>query len=117
LNLVDDTPIVPGDTHPAFAETEAARVVLNDAESDLQSYRLEVEPVTSNSGHLGVGAMPGSIPADESVGGQPSTIDQTSSSRNVSGEEERYSETPYPLTDAEKAERQEPVQREVSTAV
>jgi hypothetical protein len=36
LNLVDDTPIVPGDTHPAFAETEAARVVLNDAESDLQ---------------------------------------------------------------------------------
>jgi hypothetical protein len=117
LNLVDDTPIVPGDTHPAFAETEAARVVLNDAESDLQGYRLDVEPVTSNSGHLGVGAMPGSIPAGESVAGQTSAIDQTFSSRTASGEEGQYSETPYPLTDAEKTERQEPVQREVSTAV
>jgi hypothetical protein len=117
LNLVDDTPIVPGDTHPAFAEAEAARQVLNDAETDLQTYRLEVEPITSNSGHLGVGAMPGNIPAGESVAGQPSTTEQTLSSRSVSGEEERYSETPYPLTDAEKIERQEPAQREFSTAV
>jgi hypothetical protein len=117
LNLVDDTPIVPGDTHPAFAEAEAARQVLNDAETDLQSYRLEVEPITSNSGNLGVGAMPGSIPAGESVVGQPSTTEQTFSSRSVSGEEERYSEAPYPVTDAEKVDRHEPVQREVSTAV
>jgi hypothetical protein len=117
LNLIDDTPIVPGDTHPAFAEIEAARQVLNDAESDLQSYRLEVEPITSNSGHLGVGAMPGSVPAGTSGFEQPSTIDQASSTRSPTSEEQRYNETPYPVTEAGTVERQEPVQREVSTAV
>ncbi|RAR03243.1 protein transport protein sec24 [Stemphylium lycopersici] len=59
LNLVDDTPIVPGDAHPAFAEGETARQVLNDAEDDLRRYQLDVEPIHSNAGNLGVGAMPG----------------------------------------------------------
>lgn len=59
LNLVDDTPIVPGDTHPAFDGMEAARQVLNDAEADLRDYELHVEPIHSNAGNLGVGAMPG----------------------------------------------------------
>lgn len=116
MNLVDDTPIVPGDTHPPFAEVEAARQVLNDAETDLQNYRLDIEPITSNSGTLGVGAMPGSVPS-ANVAGQPSTIDQTYSSRSVSGEEQRYNETPYPVTDAERVEMHEPVHKEVSTAV
>ncbi|KAI9871699.1 MAG: hypothetical protein M1823_008370, partial [Watsoniomyces obsoletus] len=70
LNLIDDTPIVPGDTHPAFAEEEAARQVLNDAEADLRDYRLDVEPISSNSGSLGVGAMPGST-VDNSAVAQP----------------------------------------------
>jgi hypothetical protein len=116
--MVDDTPIVPGDTHAPFAEVEAARQVLNDAETDLQNYRLDIEPVTSNSGHLGVGAMPGSVP-DSSVAGNTSTIDQAST-RSVSGEEPPYQETPYPVTDAERVEmreRQEEEQRHVSTAV
>lgn len=112
LNLVDDTPIVPGDVHPAFAEVEAARQVLSDAETDLQGYRLDVEPITSNSGHLGVGAMPGSVPAETA---QPSSIEHNSSS--VVGEEQRYQETPYPVSDAEILERQEPVHKEVPTAV
>jgi hypothetical protein len=116
LNLVDDTPIVPGDMHPAFAEVEAARQVLTDAESDLQSYRLDVEPITSNAGHLGVGAMPGAIPVDDSVAAEPSVVDQTPGSRTVSGEQ-RYAETPYPVSDAELLERQEPVHKEVPTAV
>jgi hypothetical protein len=116
LNLVDDTPIVPGDTHPAFAETEAARQVLNDAETDLQNYRLDVEPITSNSGSLGVGAMPGSVPGT-SEAGQSYSVDQASNTRSVSGEEQRYQETPYPVTDAERLEVQEPGQREVSAAV
>jgi hypothetical protein len=118
LNMVDDTPIVPGDTHAAFAEVEAARQVLNDAETDLQNYRLDIEPITSNSGHLGVGAMPGSVP-DSSVAGHTSTIDPAST-RSVSGEEPQYQETPYPVTDAERVEmreRQEEEQRHVSTAV
>jgi hypothetical protein len=120
LNLIDDTPIVPGDTHPAFSEEEAARQVLNDAEADLRDYRLDVEPITSNSGSLGMGAMPGST-ADTSVATQPSTIDQTHSSRSVSGEEQPYESSevhsPYPTTDAERVERQEPVQQAVPTVV
>lgn len=123
LNLVDDTPIVPGDTHPAFAEVEAARQVLNDAETDLQGYRLDVEPITSNSGSLGVGAMPG-VAAGSSVAGQSSTIDQTYSDRSVSGEEQRYEQettAPYPVSEAEKIERQQEPQQhqpvQIQTAV
>ncbi|KAH7091225.1 Eisosome component PIL1-domain-containing protein [Paraphoma chrysanthemicola] len=118
LNLIDDTPIVPGDTQPAFAEEEAARQVLNDAEADLRDYRLDVEPITSNSGSLGVGAMPGST-VDNSAAAQPTAIDQTPSSRSVSGEEQRYetSEAPYTATEADRVQRQEPVQQPIPTAV
>ncbi|KAH7410232.1 Eisosome component PIL1-domain-containing protein [Phaeosphaeria sp. MPI-PUGE-AT-0046c] len=112
LNLVDDTPIVPGDTHPAFSEIEAARQVLNDAESDLQSYRLDVEPVTSNAGHLGAGAMPGNIPAAANPAEQHSGIDQS-----VTSEEPPYSETSYSAAGAGPFEKQEPAQKEISTAV
>ncbi|WP_218836821.1 hypothetical protein, partial [Campylobacter coli] len=63
LNLVDDTPIVPGDAHPAFAEGETARQVLNDAEDDLRRYQLEIEPIHSNAGNLGTNAMPGTTAA------------------------------------------------------
>lgn len=112
LNLVDDTPIVPGDTHPAFAEIEAARQVLNDAESDLQNYRLDVEPVTSNAGHLGAGAMPGKAPAVASPIEQQSGIEQS-----VTSDEPPYSETSYSATDGGLGEKHEPTQREVPTAV
>ena len=115
--MIDDTPIVPGDAHPAFAEVEAARQVLNDAESDLQGYRLDVEPITSNSGHLGVGAMPGTIPTATDVAEPSSTVNHAPSSRSVSGEEQRYAAPPYPVTESETTERQEPIQKEVSTAV
>jgi len=113
LNLVDDTPIVPGDTHPAFSEMETARQVLNDAESDLQQYRLEVEPVTSSAGHLGAGAMPGKLPAVASpTEHQHSGIDQS-----VISDEPAYSETSYSATDAGVVDKHEPAQKEISTAV
>lgn len=58
LNLVDDTPIVPGDTHPTFDQYEAARQVLNDAEEQLRDWRPNNESINSNAGGLGAGAMP-----------------------------------------------------------
>ncbi|KAH8727937.1 Eisosome component PIL1-domain-containing protein [Phaeosphaeriaceae sp. PMI808] len=117
LNLVDDTPILPGDVHPAFSEIEAARQVLTDAEADLQNYQLDILPITSNAGGMGAGAMPGNSPSTSAVG-QPSAIDQTTvAGRGVSGEEEQYYEVSDPITDAERAERQEPAHREVATAV
>lgn len=110
---------MPGDVHPPFADVEIARQVLNDAEADLRDYELHVEPIVSQSGHLGVGAMPGNVNTDV-VGQQQAGFSQTSSSRSVSGEEQyegSHAQTPY-LTDAERVERQEAAQqREMSTAV
>jgi hypothetical protein len=41
LQLLDDTPVVPGDVRPPYAHASQARQVLNDAEDDLREWRLE----------------------------------------------------------------------------
>lgn len=61
LNLVDDTPIVPGESHPPFEGAEAGRQVLNDTEEELRNYQTHLEPITSNASGLGAGAMPGAM--------------------------------------------------------
>ncbi|MCJ1465249.1 hypothetical protein MMC07_003865 [Pseudocyphellaria aurata] len=58
LNLLDDTPIVPGDTRPAFAHGHQARQVLNDAEEDLREWTPDFEPVHSLASGMGVNLMP-----------------------------------------------------------
>ncbi|CAI6334992.1 unnamed protein product [Periconia digitata] len=58
LNLLDDAPIVPGDSHPVFDGTESARQLLTDAENDLRSWQPDLEPIHSYAGNLGRGAMP-----------------------------------------------------------
>ncbi|KEQ71654.1 hypothetical protein M436DRAFT_50799 [Aureobasidium namibiae CBS 147.97] len=58
LNLVDDTPIVPGDVHPTFSHAETAREVLNVAEDELRAWTPNVEPIHTNAGNLGTNAMP-----------------------------------------------------------
>ncbi|KAF2495504.1 hypothetical protein BU16DRAFT_391287 [Lophium mytilinum] len=60
VNLVDDTPIVPGDVHHPFEHMEVARQVLNDAEDELRAWTPNMEPIHSSAGNLGAGAMPGS---------------------------------------------------------
>ncbi|KAL1597239.1 hypothetical protein SLS60_008821 [Paraconiothyrium brasiliense] len=90
LNLLDDTPIVPGDTHPEFANGEHARQILNDAEDGLRNWQPNIEPIHSTAGSLGVGAMPGAEPAYGSEIGQeadhPAYREKTSRSRSHSGE-------------------------------
>lgn len=39
LQLIDDTPTVPGDVRPAYAHASQARQILNDAEDDLRDWR------------------------------------------------------------------------------
>ncbi|RDW77936.1 hypothetical protein BP5796_05788 [Coleophoma crateriformis] len=58
LNLLDDTPVVPGDVRPAFEHTEQVRQILNDAEADLQDWQPELEDVPSAAGNLGSNAVP-----------------------------------------------------------
>lgn len=79
INLLDDTPIVPGDAHPVFEGTEAARQVLNDAEDDLRHWQPSHEPIYSSAGNLGVGAMPGN-------GNGIGNVERTARSRSGSNE-------------------------------
>jgi len=58
LDMLDDTPIVPGEERSAFAQAAEAREVLNDAEADLRRWSPSIEPITSKLGTLGVNAMP-----------------------------------------------------------
>lgn len=116
INLVDDTPIVPGDAHPPFAGVEESRQVLNDAEDDLRNYQLHVEPITSNAGNLGVGAMPGAP-----VGGAGAApVQNTTQYADTVGtsEDGRYTESsvqgtdigsqpPYPVSESERLEQQQ----------
>lgn len=39
LKLLDDTPVVPGDTRPAYEHSAQARQILNDAEDDLREWQ------------------------------------------------------------------------------
>lgn len=59
LNLLDDTPVIPGDARPAFEYTNQARQILNDAEDDLKDWQPELEDVPS-SANLGKDLMPSS---------------------------------------------------------
>jgi hypothetical protein len=90
--------------------------VLNDAEDDLRNYQLQVEPITSNAGNLGVGAMPGAP-----VGGAGAApAQQTTQYADTVGtsEDGRYEESsvqgtdigsqpPYPVSESEKLEQQQ----------
>ncbi|KAJ9142213.1 Sphingolipid long chain base-responsive protein LSP1 [Pleurostoma richardsiae] len=43
LRLLDDSPVVPGDTRPAYTHGAQARQILNDAEDDLRDWRPEAD--------------------------------------------------------------------------
>ena len=60
LNLLDDTPIVPGDARPAFDHADDARQILNDAEEDLRGWQPTLEPISTAAGELGPSLMPSS---------------------------------------------------------
>lgn len=123
LNLLDDTPIVPGDTHAGFDEVETARQVLNDAEDELRSWQPNLEPIYSSAGSLGVGAMPGGGLANNGETGAQEyaayreKTARRSRSRSGSGERRAASggslgshgsggevQPPYPMTEAERRE-------------
>lgn len=71
LNLLDDTPVVPGDTRPAFEHGHQARQVLNDAEEDLRDWAPNLEPVHSTATEMGSNLMPAQAgTAATSVSGQ-----------------------------------------------
>jgi len=130
LNLLDDTPIVPGDAHPVFDGAEDARQILNDAEDQLRAWQLHIEPIHTNAGSLGVGAMPGGVMIgsgrsqygsevgyDANVQEHLAYREKTARSRSASAGRRIVSgssvgssgsggavRTPYPMTEAERRE-------------
>lgn len=58
INLLDDTPVVPGDVRQPFANASQARDILNQAESELQAWQPDIEPIHSNAGGMGANLMP-----------------------------------------------------------
>ncbi|KAL9098977.1 MAG: hypothetical protein Q9163_005460 [Psora crenata] len=58
LNLLDDTPVVPGATRPPFEHAAQARQVLVDAEEDLREWTPNLEPITSSGHAIGSNLMP-----------------------------------------------------------
>lgn len=84
--LMDDTPVVPGDTHPTFEGGEAARGILNEAEEDLREWRPSVEPIGSNAGALGSNAMPGQHSATQQTIEGPAPISSMTQAPTVNTE-------------------------------
>jgi len=69
LNLLDDSPVIPGDVRPAYDHVDQARQILNDAEDDLKDWQPELEDVPTNA-HLDGGLMPTSAVNEGSVVGE-----------------------------------------------
>lgn len=99
LNLLDDTPIVPGEERPAFDQGAKASIILSDAETALRNWTASNEPVHSNASALGTNAMPGETVESPSS----TTIDhaqQRVEDRERAQEEGREPEVQAPATAA-----------------
>ena len=89
VNLLDDTPIVPGEEREPFANGPQMQDVMNDAETHLRGWSASVEPVHTAAGKLGTNAMPGS--AGESLE-SPSSQTMTAAQRRVEQRERAQEE-------------------------
>lgn len=88
INMLDDTPIVPGEERPPFANADQANHVIGDAETALRNWDRSLEPIEYNStGKLGSNAMPGN-PEDL---GSPSSATMSAAQKKVE-ERERAQE-------------------------
>jgi hypothetical protein len=78
LNLLDDTPVVPGDQRNPYQYANEARQILNDAEDDLKDWQPDLEDVTAQ------GVMdPHGVSGSEQQRFQP----QTTTAGSVAGTE------------------------------
>ncbi|KAF2213493.1 hypothetical protein CERZMDRAFT_90467 [Cercospora zeae-maydis SCOH1-5] len=95
VNLLDDTPTVPGEERPAYIHAETGRDILNDAEAALRGWQPSVEPIQTAAGKLGSNAM-----ATQSLPDRTATAPQTEG-----------------LSDAQRVEALESAQEESATTV
>ncbi|KAA8909496.1 Eisosome component PIL1-domain-containing protein [Sphaerosporella brunnea] len=120
LNLLDDTPVVPGEQLLPFEHEREARQILLDAEEELKDWSLNIEEeVTTNAHVVAGGVIDGQAAASASSAGvvhQASAVPppnlvhpvhrHASSSSGSSGGSSGYGsagDAPYPLSDHERA--------------
>ncbi|KAL9639779.1 MAG: hypothetical protein Q9164_000715 [Protoblastenia rupestris] len=93
LNLLDDAPVVPGDTRSPFQHGAQARQVLNDAEDDLREWTPNLEPIPSSATEMGSNLMPNQVSTTAtSVTGQedqPLTIEEGSTAGTMEAQAQR----------------------------
>ena len=87
LNLLDDSPVVPGDTRAAFEHGNQARQILNDAEDDLREWQPQLEPIHFSEGRLESTLMPAvagtAATTASSIGGHTPPRGISPSNRNL----------------------------------
>lgn len=71
LNLLDDTPLIPGDTREPFVAEKDARQILLDAEEDLRCWTLQLEEVPTQAHTVVGGVLDGKSAAATSSGVVP----------------------------------------------
>ncbi|KJX92733.1 hypothetical protein TI39_contig5829g00006 [Zymoseptoria brevis] len=87
INMLDDTPIVPGEDRVAFTGADEGKEVLNDAETGLRGWTLNVDPIESNAGKIGNSGM-GAPPQQE----QSVTTATTAGEGSVTSDQQRVEE-------------------------
>ena len=93
LNLLDDTPTVPGEEKRAFENADQTRDVLNDAESLLRQWGPSVKSIRSSKGSLGANAMPtGTNETVEAPSGNVTNIAQQRVNEQREKDDSAYSE-------------------------
>ncbi|KAI1913289.1 hypothetical protein LOZ53_001087 [Ophidiomyces ophidiicola] len=72
LNLLDDTPLVPGEDRKPYEGAESGKQILEEAEQELRSWEPVMEPVTSSAHGVGEGMLP-TRPRDDGTDGDAYT--------------------------------------------
>jgi hypothetical protein len=125
LNLLNDTPVVPGDTHEPFNEERQARQILYDAEEDLRIWTLNLEEVPTQAHPVVGGVLDGKAAATTSLaprtaelGNHPAQLGIHPAHRKVSGASNHSSagsssssstatDPPYPISQEERRRRED----------
>lgn len=113
LNLLNDEPVVPGDTHPPFEGEREARNILHDAEEEMKEWRLNVVEVRTQSHSVthgvldGKAAARGTVLPPEDLGIHPAHRNKrtVSDGSDTSASSFRSTRTgpPYPMSDMERS--------------
>ncbi|KAJ9247824.1 hypothetical protein DTO207G8_7827 [Paecilomyces variotii] len=114
LNLLDDTPVVPGDPRQPYERGNEARQILEDADNELRAWEPHVEPV-ERGGELAPNLMPGSAnqqgeQAEDTILGTPAPVaDVDGAAERVAHQrEETQSTTASTTTERPSGSRLEP---------